>query len=75
MNDLGYIILSSPNQSLNFVLMRGGIIENTFSNISTTSPADLIAFHSLSQSPHSGNSHGEDFICFSMRVCRSIYFK
>ena len=51
MNDLGYGQLSNPNRSLNLVLMRVEIIENSFYDISTTLAKDFIASHSLSQSP------------------------
>ena len=51
MNDLGYGQLSNPNMSLNLVLMRVEIIENSFFDISTILAKDFIASHSLSQSP------------------------
>ena len=51
MNDLGYGQLSNPKRSLKLVLMRVEIIENSFFDISTTLAKDLIASHSLSQSP------------------------
>ena len=50
-NDLGYGQLSNPNRSLKLVLMRVEIIENSFSDISTTLAKYFIAYHSLSQSP------------------------
>ena len=51
MNDLGYGQLSNPNWSLKSVLMRVEIIENSFSDISTTLAKDFIESYSLSQSP------------------------
>ena len=51
MNDLGYGQQSNPNWSLKLVLMRVEIIENSFFDISITLDKDLIASHSLSQSP------------------------
>ena len=51
MNDLGYGQLSNPNRSLQLVLMRVEIIGNSFSDISNTLAKDIIASHSLSQSP------------------------
>ena len=51
MNDLGYGQLSNPNRSLKLVLMCVEIIENSFSDNSTTLAKDFIASHSLSQSP------------------------
>ena len=51
MNDLGYGQLSNPNRSLKLVLMHVEIIENYFSDISTTLAKDFITSHSLSQSP------------------------
>ena len=51
MNDLGYGQLLNPNWSLKLVLMRVEIIENSFSDISTTLAKDFIASYSLSQSP------------------------
>ena len=51
MNDLGYGQLSNPDRSFKLVLMRVEIIENPFSDITTTLAKDLIASHSLSQSP------------------------
>ena len=51
MNDLGYGQLSNPYQSLKLVLMRVEIIENSFSDISTTLDKDFIASHSLIPSP------------------------
>ena len=50
MNDLGYVQLSNPNRSLKLVLMLIEIIGNS-SNISTTLAKDIMASHSLSQSP------------------------
>ena len=57
MNDLGYGQLSNPNQSLNLVLMRVEIIENSFFDISTTLAKDFIASHSLSQSSQISRVH------------------
>ena len=51
MNDLGYSQLSNPNRLLKLVMMHIEIIENSFSDISTTLAKDFIASHSLSQSP------------------------
>ena len=51
MNDLGNGQLSNPNRSLNLVLMRVEITENSFFDISTTLAKDFIASHSLSHSP------------------------
>ena len=51
MNDLGYGQLSNPDRSLKLVLMCVEIIENSFSDISTTLAKDFIVSHSLSQSP------------------------
>ena len=51
MNHLGYGQLSNPNRSLNLVLMRVEIIENSLFDISTTLAKDFIASYSLSQSP------------------------
>ena len=50
MNYLGYGQLSNPNRSLKLILKRIEIIENSFSDISTTLAKDFIASHSLSQS-------------------------
>ena len=50
MNDLGYGQLSNPNWSLKLVLLHVEIIENSFSDISTTLAKDFIESHSLSQS-------------------------
>ena len=47
MNDLGYGQLSNPNGSLELVLMRVEIIENSFFDISTTLAKDFIASHSF----------------------------
>ena len=50
MNDVGYDQLSNHNRSLKLVLMRVEIIGNS-SYISTILAKDVIASHSLSQSP------------------------
>ena len=47
MNDLGYGQLSNPNWSLELVLMRVEIIENSFFDISTTLAKDFITSHSF----------------------------
>ena len=51
MNDLGYSQLSNPNQSLKLVLMRVEIIRKSFSDICSTLVKDLIASHSLNETP------------------------
>ena len=75
MNDLGYSQLSNPNQPLKVVLMRVEIIENSFSDISTTLAKDFIASHSLSQPPQIPRVDDPILITqsFSWTSCRIEY--
>ena len=51
MNDLGYGQLSNSNGHSSYNLGMQEIIDNLFSNISTTLAKDFIVSHFLSQSP------------------------
>ena len=76
MNDLGYGQLSNPNRSLKLVLMHVEIIENSFSDISTTLAKDFIASHSfesISSNTEGGWSYLDHTIIFVDFISYPIY--